>query len=266
MGNAGDPASGYTGDCVYGYNLDGPYENNMQMVSLETPPFDFSKAFNVRILAYIWNNFDSNQYDHATLDYSVDGGAMWTTIWENIQPVTMNYWGYGGGHFGDALDGYSDVRFRWTMGPTNSTDVYGGWNIDDFTLIWQEECTEATPTPTPDLGIDLDLSEDLFHGGDIFLLHAYISNPGPDVLIDQPFVILLDVYGAYFWFPEWLEGFSFKSLDLEIGMIVLEILNFTWPNVSGNAGDIHFYGALLTHDFSEILGAWDRVTFGWEGV
>ena len=119
-----------------------------------------------------------------------------------------------------------------------------------------------TPTPVPELGVHLELSQEIFHAGDEFRLTATIGNPGPEVE-NVPLVILLDVEAAYFWYPSWTETFEYKSIDMNLGTIALEILKFSWPDFAGSAQGIRFYGALLSQDLTAIIGEYGTVGFGW---
>ncbi len=124
-----------------------------------------------------------------------------------------------------------------------------------------------TPSPTPtypvDLGVDLTLSDTDFQVGEEFLLEATLYNIGPDTYPNLPLIVLMDVYGSYFWYPGWTETFDWDPVNLSVGEQWLEILRFTWPDVPGQADGITIYGAILTPDFSSILGDWDVVAFGW---
>jgi len=90
-----------------------------------------------------------------------------------------------------------------------------------------------------------------------------LSNPGPEEYQFQPLVVLLDAYGSYFWYPQWTENFSYERVDVNIGTTPIDILDFEWPNISGEASGILFYAALLTQDLSSLLGDMDSVSFGW---
>ncbi|MCD4653207.1 hypothetical protein K8T06_04670, partial [bacterium] len=122
----------------------------------------------------------------------------------------------------------------------------------------------CTPTPSPILGVELHLSQEMFHPGDEFLLEAIISNPGPDLYPDHAFVVMLDVFSNYFWHPHYEESFEFEQIDVEIGSLNKVIMHFEWPNVDGETHGIVFYSAILNPNLSEIIGEWDWVTFGWE--
>ncbi len=115
---------------------------------------------------------------------------------------------------------------------------------------------------TPDISVDLALSKEHFQPGDAFILTASISNPGP-ALDDQPFAVLLEVAGSYFWYPSWTQTLQYDSIDVDTGVTDVEILNFTFPDVEASVEGARFYGALLSKDLSSILGDYDMVEFGW---
>ncbi|MCD4655841.1 right-handed parallel beta-helix repeat-containing protein [bacterium] len=120
----------------------------------------------------------------------------------------------------------------------------------------------ATPT-VPPLGVDLQISFEVFTPGDLFLLQAIIANPGPETYDNVPFVVVLEAYSQYFWYPAWSSNFTYLPMDLETGSFTSDILSFTWPNLDGSGSGINIYGTLLHRDFSEILGQWDMVSFSW---
>lgn len=107
------------------------------------------------------------------------------------------------------------------------------------------------------------MSQEVFHPYDEFILAACISNPGPEVYVNQPFVALLDVYQTYFWYPYWASEFDYVLTDVDIGMTTEELLNFVWPDEPSTGSGIKFYAALLRKDFTDLLGHMDIVEFGW---
>lgn len=131
----GDPDEAYTGAHVYGYNLAGDYENDLEQTSLTTATFDFSAYERVELRYWRWLAVEDATFDSARVQISTDG-EYWSTVWA---------------HTGDALEdaawtqqvidvsaragGESAVQFRWCMGPTDQTNTYAGWNIDDVE-IW----------------------------------------------------------------------------------------------------------------------------------
>lgn len=122
----------------------------------------------------------------------------------------------------------------------------------------------VTPTQTiPDTGVTIHLSKGIYYPGDKFELSVDIANSGPDELRFQPFVLLLDVFGIYLWYPTWEEAFAYERVDLPVGITSVDILEFTWPEGAGSASGVLIYSALLSQELSELLGNMDMETFGW---
>ena len=130
-----NPTSGHTGTNVYGYNLSGDYANNIPAYYLTTTVLDCSGYDNVALKFWRWLGVEYDSYDHATVEVSNDG-SNWTLVWDHT-----------GGSFCDGAwiecdydissvaDNQSTVYIRWTMGPTDGSITYPGWNIDDISLL-----------------------------------------------------------------------------------------------------------------------------------
>ncbi|MBN1354887.1 S8 family serine peptidase [bacterium] len=145
-----DPTSGYTGEYVYGYNLNGDYTDNMPAYYLTTNTFDCSEAMVVFLSFYRWLGVESNSWDHAVISISNNNGSSWTPIWENPgSSMSDGDWIRIEHDISALAAGYSQVQVRWQMGTTDTSVVYCGWNIDDILIFYSRECTSVTPTPTP---------------------------------------------------------------------------------------------------------------------
>lgn len=129
-----DPAAGCNGPSVYGYNLDGDYENNLGEMHLTSPPFDCSLLRHVHLQFDRWLGVEQIPWDHARLAVSTDGTA-WTTIWENPGIVADADWIEMDYDISDIAAGQETVKLRWTMGPTNFAWRLCGWNIDDVRVV-----------------------------------------------------------------------------------------------------------------------------------
>jgi hypothetical protein len=81
-----------------------------------------------------WLGVEQPAYDHAYVRVS-NNGSSWTTIWENNVETTDSSWGLQEYDISSVADGESTVYIRWTMGTTDSSWQYCGWNIDDVE-IW----------------------------------------------------------------------------------------------------------------------------------
>ncbi|MAC76220.1 MAG: hypothetical protein CMJ22_11690, partial [Phycisphaerae bacterium] len=130
-----DPTSGATGESVYGYNLNGDYENGIPEVNLTTTPIDCSNIIGTTLRFQRWLGVESASYDQAAIQISVGDGPF-VSVWEHSggsssdsQWVEVEY------DVSAIADGRSDVRIRWVMGTTDGSVVYCGWNIDDVEII-----------------------------------------------------------------------------------------------------------------------------------
>ena len=132
-GNA-DPNTGYDGANVYGYNLSGDYTNDMSEIHLTSTAFDCSSISATSLKFRRWLNVEQSSYDHAYVRVSKDG-SNWTTVWQNDSEVTDSGWQLVEYDISAVADGESIVYLRWTMGTTDGSWLYSGWNIDNVE-IW----------------------------------------------------------------------------------------------------------------------------------
>lgn len=140
-GSGGDPTSGYTGNNVVGYNLNGAYDDDMTATYMTTPSFDCSSAGQVYLSFWRWLGVESASYDHATIEISNNAGASWNVVWTHTgSSVTPSAWDFVEYDLTTWAAGESDVRLRWGMGPTDGSVSYCGWNIDDVMVSYTTAC------------------------------------------------------------------------------------------------------------------------------
>ena len=144
-----DPNTGYTGTNVYGYNLSGDYTDNMPEYHLTSTAFDCSAFSATRVKFRRWLNVEQPSYDHAYLRVSADG-TTWTQVWTNPGEIVDASWQYLDYDIAAVADGQSTVYLRWTMGTTDGSWLYSGWNLDDVE-IWglSGDVTAAGDGPAP---------------------------------------------------------------------------------------------------------------------
>jgi hypothetical protein len=128
-----DPRSGRTGDNVYGYNHWGHYEDNLPERNLTTGPIDCSQAENVHLSFWRWLCVEQPPFDYARVQVGNDG-VDWTTIWTNDSTYFEWEWRYQDFDISEWADGRPTVYVRWTMGPTDESWEFCGWNIDDIII------------------------------------------------------------------------------------------------------------------------------------
>jgi lysyl endopeptidase len=129
-----DPTSGYTGSNVLGYNLAGDYPNSMAESHLTTTAINCSAMQGTVLKFRRWLNVEQPSYDHAYVRISTNGGASWTQVWTNTAEVADAAWTQVSYDISAVADGQANVLIRWTMGTTDSSWQYSGWNIDDVEL------------------------------------------------------------------------------------------------------------------------------------
>ncbi len=152
----GDPAGGFTGINVYGFNLNGEYTNNMSEERLTTTPIDCTNVAEAELRFQRWLGVESATYDHAKVEISNDG-SNWTTIWNHTGPsLNESAWSLQTYDISAVADGQPNVLIRWTMGTTDTSVTYHGWNIDDIE-IWGINTTACLTPGDYDADGDWDL-------------------------------------------------------------------------------------------------------------
>jgi hypothetical protein len=149
-----DPTSGHTGSNVLGYNLAGDYPNNMSESHLTTTAIDCSAMQGTVLKFWRWLNVEQPAYDHAYVRVSTNGGASWTTVWTNASEITDAAWTQVTYDISALVDGQPNVLIRWTMGTTDSSWTFSGWNIDDVEL-WALPSYVAGIGDVPGRGLSL---------------------------------------------------------------------------------------------------------------
>ncbi len=135
-GLEGDPASAHTGESLVGYNLDGQYPATMSGESAILPALDLTGVEGVTLDYWRWLGVEGAQWDQATIEVSTDGGQSWTIAWSNpAQSLVDVQWTRHEVDLTEYVAGEPDVRIRFVMGPTDRYTEFGGWNIDDVTVL-----------------------------------------------------------------------------------------------------------------------------------
>ncbi len=130
-----DPDSGYTGSNVYGYNLNGDYSSGMVERHLTSTAVDCSTLQDTTLVFYRWLGVERSRFDHAYVRVS-NNGTNWTTIWSNPDShIEDSSWSRQEYDISATADGQATVYLRWTMGSTDDSWQFCGWNIDDVE-IW----------------------------------------------------------------------------------------------------------------------------------
>jgi hypothetical protein len=161
-----DPDAGHTGANVYGYNLFGDYSNDMPAYYLTTSAIDCRDLLLVELRFWRWLGVESSQFDHATVEVSNDG-TNWTVVWSNPASSISDWsWQPMSLDISAVADGEPTVYIRWGMGPTDYSNTYPGWNVDDVEIWAVDTGPECLGDLDGDGDVDLgDLSILLAHYG-----------------------------------------------------------------------------------------------------
>lgn len=114
-----------------------------------------------------------------------------------------------------------------------------------------------------ELGVRLSMPSHQFTEGAPCYLQCAIGNPGTP--IDAvPFFVILDVYGSYFFAPDWTQTADWQEISATTGEYIKEVIpEFTWPGEVGSAENLVFYAAMTDPSITTLLGYLGSWTFGW---
>ena len=133
-----DPNAGYTGDNVYGVNLQGDYP-----IAADGPhyltagPFDCRLYRDVKLQFARWLNTDEADYVRATIELATDG-TRWAPVWEHEDTeadLADDTWQVVVYSLGAMADRRESLYIRWGYEvKDNEAWPMSGWNIDDIKL------------------------------------------------------------------------------------------------------------------------------------
>ncbi|MCX5771520.1 MAG: hypothetical protein NTZ09_14795, partial [Candidatus Hydrogenedentes bacterium] len=134
LGECLDPAEANTGSTVYGFNLSGCYSNDMPEYFLTSAPINCAGFANVSLSFFRWLSIEDATVDNARVQVSNDSDT-WVDVWAHTGGgFSDSQWNLVAYDISGVADGQPAVYIRWSIGPTNGSVVYGGWNIDDVSL------------------------------------------------------------------------------------------------------------------------------------
>ncbi len=135
-----DPVGAFAGSNALGLDITGlgtfagDYEDNLTDKEewARTPAIDCSSYINVQIEFQRWLGIETDQFDNAYIEVSDDGSA-WTTVWENDNTdIQESAWSLQTYNISAVADGEATVYIRFSIGETDGSFQFCGWNIDDF--------------------------------------------------------------------------------------------------------------------------------------
>ncbi len=132
-----DPTSGYTGNDVYGVDLNGDYDVAVGgPYYLTAGPFDCNDCNYTELQFARWLNSDSPPYVRSRIEAS-NNGIDWQIVWEQSdgQTITDSDWQIMEYDISAIADNQLTVYIRWSYEIiSDEAYPYSGWNIDDIQL------------------------------------------------------------------------------------------------------------------------------------
>ncbi len=143
-GKAGDPSSAYSGQRLWGNDLgpsgwNGQYQPNVHNW-LRSPVFDLSGTQNVHIRYRRWLTVENGVYDQAQI--RVNGSVVWQNA--SGQDTIDTSWTLHTVDVSALAAGNPAVQVEYRL-LTDGGVEYGGWNLDDFSLV----SLDASGCPPP---------------------------------------------------------------------------------------------------------------------
>lgn len=133
-----DPSSGYTGQNVFGVNLNGDYATSVGgPYYLTTTPMDCRGFKDVHLRFKRWLNTDYAPFVESTVEIS-DNGSDWYIVWDHSgeQEITDSSWKTEIYDISNVADNATTVYLRWGYRINDHRAFpYSGWNIDDIVLV-----------------------------------------------------------------------------------------------------------------------------------
>ncbi|MCD4655459.1 hypothetical protein K8T06_16185 [bacterium] len=151
--------------------------------------------------------------------------------------------------------GFADVPIQ--AGITYSIIVSGNSvkGIYSLHIFENSSCNE--------LGCKINMPSDDFAAGDEFYCHLVICNPDSTTYDNVPVFLILDVYGAYFFAPDFSD-FNYYTETIPQGETLISPLGtFNWPSGAGTATGIIWHAAMTNQEMTDLFGAYGFYEFGW---
>ncbi|MCD4654160.1 hypothetical protein K8T06_09505, partial [bacterium] len=103
----------------------------------------------------------------------------------------------------------------------------------------------------------------MFTQGDVFKLRALCMGEPGDATADL--YVILDVFGNYWFYPEWRQTPDCQRIGLKEGSgNYVFLLDFTWPEgCFGHIDGLCFWSAIFEPGTFDIIGDLDHVEFGY---
>ncbi len=153
QGDPPDPTGGFSGNNVFGVNLNGNYSTSQTAgpYYLTAGPFDFSGYTNVSLHFQRWLNTDWGMLASSTVEVS-SNGTTWALVYTNdsYSEVLSESWSRQTNNISFWADRQATVYVRWGCKITVGAWPRSGWNIDDIGFLGTAISSDADSDGIPD--------------------------------------------------------------------------------------------------------------------
>lgn len=165
-----DPPSAFEGTYAIGTDLSGlgsnigDYEPSIGSLAYTavSPVINCIAYTDVKLGFMRYLNVESPTYDEAFIH--VNNGSGWVQIWTNTGAVSDAAWTWVEYDISAVADNESNVQVRFGLGPTDATNQYSGWNIDNLMVSGQVLGTETHVSWTGGASNDWNNAANWSHG------------------------------------------------------------------------------------------------------
>ena len=155
-----DPTIAYGGSIILGLDLTGqgiyPGDYEASLTSRAeyaiSPVFDCSLYENIELLFQRWLNVESPTFDQVYIDITTDG-STWNELWANTGNIEESTWNFETIDISAYADKQAMVQIRFSIGETDESWQYSGWNLDDFTITGISTTPEVSLSSLPGCGL-----------------------------------------------------------------------------------------------------------------
>ncbi len=204
-----------------------------------------------------FNLFWNVDYPRGYGDYEPDSTDIVNIADPMLDPVTFAP-GYGSLAVDSGDPGYSDP---------DGTNIDRGGVYRSQILYTLEFLADPKDAVAIGLPRRQSLPPRMFHAGDRFVLASrMVKTQNPPFMASESTsaYLLLDVYGAYYWAPNWTTEFTYESLLVTDGLDEqTTVFDFIWPEVDGSASGLLFWATTIT-DNDSWVGPVACLEFGYE--
>ncbi|MBN1551070.1 hypothetical protein JW979_06360 [bacterium] len=107
------------------------------------------------------------------------------------------------------------------------------------------------------------MSSSDYSADDYCYCNVIICNPDQTVYENIPVFVILDVYGLYYFAPDFSD-FNCYIRNIDPGEQLLVVLpGFRWPFGAGSANGIYWYAAMTDQGVENLFGKMGVFSFGW---